>query len=73
MKVIKLQSCDGELFEVDQEIVSMCTTVKNMLRGKSAFRNSLGGQFSIDGILKIRNNYIFFNYFTYVHLLMWFW
>jgi len=49
MKVIKLQSCDGELFEVDQEIVAMCTTVKNMLRGKSAFRNSLGGQFSIDG------------------------
>jgi len=44
-----LQSCDGETFEVDNDVVSMCATVKNMLRGKSAFRNSLGGQFSIDG------------------------
>jgi hypothetical protein len=52
VKIIKLQSCDGELYEVDPEIVSMCTTVKNMLRGKSAFRNSLGGQFSIDGALR---------------------
>jgi hypothetical protein len=50
MKIVKLQSSDGELFEIDNETVSMCTTVKNMLRGKSAFRNSLGGQFSIDGM-----------------------
>jgi len=48
-KTVKLQSCDGVLFEVDGDVVSMCATVKNMLRGKSAFRNSLGGQFSIDG------------------------
>jgi len=48
-KVVKLQSCDGDLFEVDGDVVSMCATVKNMLKGKSAFRNSLGGQFSIDG------------------------
>lgn len=49
VKVVKLQSCDGEIFEVDNDVVSMCATVKNMLRGKTAFRNSLGGQFSIDG------------------------
>jgi len=49
VKLVKLQSCDGALFEVDADVVSMCATVKNMLRGKSAFRNSLGGQFSIDG------------------------
>jgi len=48
-KLIKLQSCDGELYPVDQGTVALCTTIKNMLRGKSAFRNSLGGQFSIDG------------------------
>lgn len=49
VKVVKLQSCDGSIFEVDSDVVSMCATVKNMLKGKSAFRNSLGGQFSIDG------------------------
>lgn len=48
-KKICLQSCDGELYEIDNDVVSMCATVKNMLKGKSAFRNSLGGQFSIDG------------------------
>jgi len=45
----RLQSCDGEIFDVSDEVVEMCATVKNMLKGKSAFRNSLGGQFSIDG------------------------
>jgi len=49
VKIVKLQSCDGAIFEVDSDVVSMCATVKNMLKGKSAFRNSLGGQFSIDG------------------------
>lgn len=49
VKTVKLQSCDGAVFEVDSDVVSMCATVKNMLKGKSAFRNSLGGQFSIDG------------------------
>jgi len=48
-KVVKLQSCDGKQFTVDTDIISMCATVKNMLRGKSVFRNALGGQFSIDG------------------------
>eukprot|EP01114_Cavostelium_apophysatum_P007376 TRINITY_DN19464_c0_g1_i1.p1 TRINITY_DN19464_c0_g1~~TRINITY_DN19464_c0_g1_i1.p1 ORF type:complete len:410 (-),score=100.99 TRINITY_DN19464_c0_g1_i1:159-1388(-) len=48
-KKVCLQSCDGELYEIDNDVVSMCATVKNMLKGKSAFRNSLGGQFSIDG------------------------
>lgn len=48
-KVVKLQSCDGEIFLIDDATVTMCSTVKNMLKGKSAFRNSLGGQFSIDG------------------------
>lgn len=48
-KVVKLQSCDGVSIEVDEDVVSMCSTVKNMLRGKTCFRNSLGGQFSIDG------------------------
>lgn len=47
--MIKLQSCDFEQFLVDDDVISMCATVKNMLKGKSAFRNSLGGQFSIDG------------------------
>jgi len=49
MKRVKLQSNDGDTFEIEPDMISMCTTVKNMLRGKTAFRNSLGGQFSIDG------------------------
>lgn len=48
-KAIKLVSCDGEIFCIEPEIANLCATVKNMLKGKSAFRNSLGGQFSIEG------------------------
>jgi len=53
VQVVKLTSCDGETFIIDEIIIEMCATVKNMLRGKSAFRNSLGGQFSIEGSLVI--------------------
>jgi len=49
VKVVKLQSSDGDLFEIEDPVVAMCATVKNMLKGKTAFKNSLGGQFSIEG------------------------
>jgi len=49
MKEIKLQSADNEIFVVEDDVVSMCATIKNLLKGKSAFKNSLGGQFSLEG------------------------
>eukprot|EP01119_Soliformovum_irregulare_P025730 TRINITY_DN9609_c0_g1_i2.p1 TRINITY_DN9609_c0_g1~~TRINITY_DN9609_c0_g1_i2.p1 ORF type:complete len:353 (-),score=95.78 TRINITY_DN9609_c0_g1_i2:122-1180(-) len=51
LKSVKLQSVEGDIFPVDADIVNMCATVKNMLKGKTVFRNSLGGQFSINGSL----------------------
>ncbi|PRP73556.1 hypothetical protein PROFUN_02565 [Planoprotostelium fungivorum] len=48
-KTVKLQSWDQQQFLVDHEVLSMCATVKNLLRGRTAFRNSLGGQFCVDG------------------------
>eukprot|EP00029_Vermamoeba_vermiformis_P007982 TRINITY_DN3607_c0_g1_i1.p1 TRINITY_DN3607_c0_g1~~TRINITY_DN3607_c0_g1_i1.p1 ORF type:complete len:429 (+),score=66.03 TRINITY_DN3607_c0_g1_i1:119-1405(+) len=49
-QIVKIQSCEGAHFEISEEIVNMCTTVKNLLRGsgKRAFKNALGGQFSIE-------------------------
>eukprot|EP01126_Amoeba_proteus_P022262 TRINITY_DN22543_c0_g1_i1.p1 TRINITY_DN22543_c0_g1~~TRINITY_DN22543_c0_g1_i1.p1 ORF type:complete len:144 (-),score=31.79 TRINITY_DN22543_c0_g1_i1:364-738(-) len=48
--IICLQSCEGDLFEIDNEIVNLCNTVKNLLngQGKRTFRNVLGGCFSIE-------------------------
>lgn len=51
MKIIKLQSCDGIIFEINEDIVSMCTTIKNILKGKNSFKNSLGGEFLFNGLL----------------------
>jgi len=49
-RIIKLQSTDGDHFEINTDIREMCNTVKNLLRGtgKRAFRNSLGGSFRIE-------------------------
>ena len=49
LKVAKLQSCEGDVVEIESDIVDMCATIKNMLKGKLAFKNSLGGQFTIEG------------------------
>lgn len=44
-RIIKLQSCEKALFEIDSDTVNMCNTVKQMLKGngKRSFRNVLGG------------------------------
>jgi len=49
-RVIKLQSCERDLFEIGQDIVNLCNTVKNLLKGpgKRSFRNVLGGSFTIE-------------------------
>jgi len=49
-RIIKIQSSEGDNFEITPEIRDMCNTVKNLLRGsgKRAFRNSLGGSFRIE-------------------------
>lgn len=54
-KIVKLHTQDGDLYEIEDQIVNVCTTVKNMLKGKTAFRNSLGGQFSIEGTESLLN------------------
>jgi hypothetical protein len=58
-KPVRFASNEGELFSVDDETLSLCSTVKNMLKGKSTFRNSLGGQFSVEGGLFPRANCFF--------------
>jgi hypothetical protein len=44
-RIIKLQSCEKKLFEIDRDIVNMCNTVKQIIKGsgKRSFRNILGG------------------------------
>ena len=44
-RIIKLQSCDKDLYEISNDIVNMCNTIKNLLKGpgKRTFRNVLGG------------------------------
>eukprot|EP01103_Thecamoeba_quadrilineata_P003293 TRINITY_DN13084_c0_g1_i1.p1 TRINITY_DN13084_c0_g1~~TRINITY_DN13084_c0_g1_i1.p1 ORF type:complete len:320 (+),score=56.72 TRINITY_DN13084_c0_g1_i1:1-960(+) len=50
MKPVNLQSCEGDLFPLSLETTSMCTTIKNMLKGgRRTFSNALGGQFCIEG------------------------
>jgi len=49
-RIVRLQSCEKTLFEIDVEVVNMCNTVKNLLKGsgKRSFRNVLGGSFTIE-------------------------
>eukprot|EP01130_Rhizamoeba_saxonica_P013673 TRINITY_DN5853_c0_g1_i1.p1 TRINITY_DN5853_c0_g1~~TRINITY_DN5853_c0_g1_i1.p1 ORF type:complete len:357 (-),score=75.51 TRINITY_DN5853_c0_g1_i1:73-1143(-) len=51
-KIVKLQSSEGEQFEIYSETIEMCNTIKNMLKeggsSKRSFKNSLGGCFSIE-------------------------
>eukprot|EP01116_Phalansterium_solitarium_P015142 TRINITY_DN332_c0_g2_i1.p1 TRINITY_DN332_c0_g2~~TRINITY_DN332_c0_g2_i1.p1 ORF type:complete len:443 (-),score=97.40 TRINITY_DN332_c0_g2_i1:19-1347(-) len=44
-----LQSSENDLLELDEDALQCCSTVRNMLRGRTTFLNSLGGQFSFDG------------------------
>lgn len=49
-RIIKIQSAEGEYFDIDIEVANACNTIKNLLRGsgKRVFRNALGGLFTIE-------------------------
>eukprot|EP00026_Physarum_polycephalum_P008741 Phypoly_transcript_08841.p1 GENE.Phypoly_transcript_08841~~Phypoly_transcript_08841.p1 ORF type:complete len:377 (+),score=86.94 Phypoly_transcript_08841:73-1203(+) len=47
-KVVKLCSCDGHVYELPHDVLEMCATLRSILRGKTAFKNGLGGLFSVD-------------------------
>lgn len=57
-KVVKLCSCDGHVYEIPHDILEMCATLRSILRGKTAFKNGLGGLFSVD------NGYPVYHLFT---------
>eukprot|EP01117_Protostelium_nocturnum_P014153 TRINITY_DN5352_c0_g1_i1.p1 TRINITY_DN5352_c0_g1~~TRINITY_DN5352_c0_g1_i1.p1 ORF type:complete len:360 (+),score=142.98 TRINITY_DN5352_c0_g1_i1:200-1279(+) len=48
-KKIILSSCDEKDFELDDKVLSFCSTIKNMAKGRDVFKNSLGGQFTVEG------------------------
>jgi len=53
-RILKIQSCEGQEFPIDNEIANTCNTIKNLLlnmprgSGKRVFRNALGGLFTIE-------------------------
>lgn len=47
-KLVRLYSCDGKVFVVENEVLEMCATLRSIIRGKTAFKNGLGGLFSVD-------------------------
>lgn len=47
-KAVKLCSCDGHVYELPKDVLDMCATLRSILRGKTAFKNGLGGLFSVD-------------------------
>lgn len=47
-KVVRLCSCDSHVYEIPADVLEMCATLKSILRGKTAFKNGLGGLFSVD-------------------------
>lgn len=47
-KVVKLYSCDGRVYVLENEVLEMCATLRSIIRGKTSFKNGLGGLFSVD-------------------------
>ena len=52
-KAVYLLSKEGDLFELSQTVIQMCSTVMNMLSGRTSFKNSLGGEFAVQGSLVV--------------------
>ncbi len=46
-KTVKLCSCDGQVYELEGIVLDMCATIRSIMRGKTSFKNGLGGLFSI--------------------------
>jgi hypothetical protein len=46
---VVLRSKDGDPFHLGAPLIPLCSTVDNLIRHRSSFRNSLGGEFVVVG------------------------